>query len=185
MKKKWKWILGAVVLAYALLVVCMRWDDIVKKPLVPEAEHYVLAKQWDDYGEYVITDDFGYISMWHDYFADKELLTAKYVSLRPWKYKLILTPTVVSGFSTSGFVFYNHDKACIMYIYEDCLEIDGITYYFREESEQSDMLDFFDGMWSDLTHLYQGVPTGKVYPGVPQDDYMPVWGVATDGTAEP
>lgn len=181
--KRLKRILILAVLALAVLVLHMRWDDIVQKPLVPESENYVLAKQHDDYAEYVLST-FHHVRdelMFYHYFQDKELVKAGFTSLRPWVYKLVIVPEPswgLTGSATSS-PSYNSDEGCVIYVYEDCLEIDGVTYLFPEEDEQGSVLDFFDKSW-DLFRYHtedgysrQGVYTGRVYPGEPQEDNMP------------
>lgn len=176
-------ILIIAVLAFAVLVLHLRWDDIVQKPLVPDSETYVLAKQHDDYAEYVVStfhnvrDDL----MFYHYFQDKELVKAGFTSLRPWIYKLVIVPEPGRGLTGSSTMSrsYNMAEGCVIYVYEDCLEIDGVTYLFPEEDEQGSVLDFFDKSWdlfryhNEDGYIRQGVYTGRVYPGEPQKDNMP------------
>lgn len=117
-------------------VVRIHFQPPEEPPIVTQGHFTFLAKQNDDHIEYFVKSDPYSV---YNYLSCMRFERAESGALGRWQYRAILTNSSRPK-PEGGHLIPNDRSSCFITVYENYIEIDGITYLFPEEA---DILDWF------------------------------------------
>ena len=120
-----------------------------ERPMIPSMLNTIIARQNGNSIEYFVKDDPYTVRNFIN--SNTELKKAEEVTLLPWKYKVLLTNTLI--YNKDGIpTIPNDESVCVVYVYNHQLEVDGLMYVTSDNDEY--ILEWFDSFFDENKNNY-------------------------------
>ena len=153
MKKTLKIVLCVVL--FVLVILVIRIHTIPKpkvEPNIYKSELLILRKQEETHMNYMcVMND---VHAVHNFLMRQEWKKSEYAYLKSWIYGVTITSTLTTDGYEGDWVTTNtndDEQICKIYLYDDCIEINGIFY---EPDNYSEIYNYFENYYMECTNNY-------------------------------
>lgn len=153
MKKVLKILLGIALFVLAILIIRIHTIPQPKvEPNILKSEILILRKQEESYMNYMCVNNDVYGVC--DFLMEQDWKKSEHAYLKSWTYGVTITGTLKRDGYKGDWVTTNtndDEQICKIYLYDDCIEINGIFY---EPDNYSEIYSYFENYYNECTNNY-------------------------------